>query len=804
MCLFLSLLFVFLAAPASGQAAGGANDSGTVVQAETGSFDSPFKNKKNLNRPSVALVLGGGGAMGTAHLPVLEVIEELGIPIDMIIGISMGAIIGGLYCSGLTLDEIKTMLLAEGWAPVFQDRPRNSLQNRLGKEDFPVAVTLNRHLQPSVSSGYSSGVYVYELLKLNTIKIPSYYDFDTLPIPFRSCAVNALSGELEIFKAGDIAESIRASMSIPGVFQPIPIDGNYYIDGGIKNNFPLNIAKEMGFDIIIGINILDKLPEITAEEPHENILNLRRNPLALDKNVRLLSQMAQINFLASREPEWDAADLVIAPDVDSYTMLDFLKIEEIYKSAENDKQRYIDALLPIKEKIEAATKEATPPDEPAGGKAAYDLLPYITIDEVRFEGVLPFDSDYINKAFNKLIKNRGLTEKNFRAFMRVIYNTGNYDYVITRIDTRNSINTLHVLLANTTTDLINIRVAASFDYRGTASSDSVSNFSVLGRADLNGLSGPDSQLSIMLSVLSNISGTISYLHPLTPGMFLFGGALFSRKQITTQSGLSSITSLDFVNDSNNDILTDCGGKLLFGVKFNESNLLTLGPGADYMNYSSGLTSTGSSISSYSNAVSFHTDYLFSTLSSSIYATSGFYCNIVNTFVFPLRKVSPVYNMVSIDSSAAFPVSDYFSIVTNLFTGADVLGNLSDKGNLDQKPFFGFTTDRMYFPQIASNMNYFSNKAAASIIIQFRPWQNITIFGGQIIVSLSASIGRFDDTLHKFFDEYDNFDGYYWNTSVNVGLRITDKTGASLRAGMGKTLTNNPAPFLAFDFGVFRY
>jgi NTE family protein len=763
------------------------------------------QSEKNVERPSVALVLSGGGAMGVAHLPVLEAIEELNIPIDMIIGVSMGAIIGGLYCSGLTIDEIKTMLLTESWEPIFQDRPQNTLQNILDKSDFPLKLTLNRQLQPSMPSGYSSGVYVYELLKSYTLKIPSYYDFDELPIPFRSGAVNALSGELEIFKEGDIAEAIRASMSIPGVFQPIPIDGKYYIDGGVKDNFPLDVAKELGFDIIIGVDILDEIPESTKEEPHTNILNLRGQSRFLDRNTVLISQMARTNFLSADEPLWDAADLVIAPDVGDYTMLDFLKIEDIYKSSEKDKQQYIDALLPIKEKIEAATKNATPDINHNNNKTSYYDLPHIIIKDINFNGILPFDSTYINNAYNKLIKNKELTRKNFDKFIHTIYNTGNYDYVIARVDTRDDANTLIVLLANNTSDAMNTQISAALTYEGTASSDSVSELSVTGRVDFNGLSGPNSQLSIAISVLSNISGRVSYLHPLTPDMFLLGDITLLRKQTTTKQGLAYLALPEKEKENSRATLSDCGGGVLFGFKFDESNMLTLGPGFEYMNYSASLENSDDLVvSSYANAFPFRFDYRLSTLDSAIYATKGFYFNAINTFVFPVSKAAPVYNMITIDTSAAFPTNKFFSIIANVLVGADVIGNLTHKENLDQKPFFGFTTDRMYFPQITNNIDYYSNKAAASLIMQLRPWKSITILGGEVIMSVGISLGRLDDKFSNFIEDLMKFDAYYWNTSVNFGLKITDKSGISLRAGMGKTLSEELSPFVAFDIGVFRY
>jgi NTE family protein len=156
-------------------------------------------------RPSVALVLAGGGAKGYAHIPVLELIEELDIPVDMVIGTSAGAIVGGLYCAGYSPQMLKEILFNLDWNAIFQDRPAFAFERQLGEHSFernPVAVKFSRKFALSMGRGFSSGQEAYKLFRSLTAKIPSYIDFDSLPIPFRAAGVELTTGKLEFFHRG--------------------------------------------------------------------------------------------------------------------------------------------------------------------------------------------------------------------------------------------------------------------------------------------------------------------------------------------------------------------------------------------------------------------------------------------------------------------------------------------------------------------------------------------------------------------------------------------------------------------------
>src|SRR5574344_316887 len=215
---------------------------------------SPPKPK---GRPSVALVLDGGGARGFAHIPVLELLEEEHIPVDMVIGTSAGAIVGGLYSAGYTPLEIRDSLFQLSSSGILKNSTYSPFEQILGEHSrysTPLSVNFGSRDQTfslGMGNGMLNGQNVYEMFKRLTIRIPSNTDFDTLPIPFRAVATNLIAGTVAVFSKGDVAEAIRSSMSIPALFQPYEIDGNYYIDGLALDNEPIDVAVKMGYDIII-------------------------------------------------------------------------------------------------------------------------------------------------------------------------------------------------------------------------------------------------------------------------------------------------------------------------------------------------------------------------------------------------------------------------------------------------------------------------------------------------------------------------------------------------------------------------
>ncbi|MHA3771190.1 patatin-like phospholipase family protein [Verrucomicrobiota bacterium sgz303538] len=229
-------------------------------------------------RPKVGLVLSGGGALGAAHIGALKALEELHIPIDYISGTSMGAIVGGLYASGMSPEEIESWFRDADWFYLLSDStPRESESFRTKRRRFD----LNQSIGFTVSqkglklpAGVVYGRNLIANLRRLTIPVRDVHDFDRLPIPFRAVATDVENGEMVVLGKGDLVESLRATMAVPGVFTPQRIGDRLLIDGGSSSNLPIRVMQEMGADVIIAIDAseplkkeaeLDTAPAITNQ-----------------------------------------------------------------------------------------------------------------------------------------------------------------------------------------------------------------------------------------------------------------------------------------------------------------------------------------------------------------------------------------------------------------------------------------------------------------------------------------------------------------------------------------------------------
>lgn len=212
-----------------------------------------FRN--NPNRPKIGLVLAGGGAKGAAHVGVLKVLEEMRIPIDYVAGTSMGSVVGGLYASGMSPEDIEREIKQIDWGGVFIDEPKREDRSFRRKQDDALYVF-------KAKPGFNDGkvelplAYIHGQkfdLQLNrlTLRVNHVKDFDRLPIPYRAVATDLETGKEVALKSGSLARSIRASMAVPGAFDPVDIDGKLLADGGLANNIPVSVARAMGADIVI-------------------------------------------------------------------------------------------------------------------------------------------------------------------------------------------------------------------------------------------------------------------------------------------------------------------------------------------------------------------------------------------------------------------------------------------------------------------------------------------------------------------------------------------------------------------------
>src|SRR5688572_29499199 len=200
-------------------------------------------------RPKISLVLAGGGAKGAAHIGVLRVLDELRIPVDCVVGTSMGALVGATFATGMPPADIQREVLAIDWERTVGGqgrRDRMPIKRKLATMAYtlPLEVGMNR-------SGIRmpSGLIVTQEIEqfIRTLVAPFRYtsDFDELPIPFRAVATDMVAGEVVVIDNGDLSEAMRASMALPGVFAPVPLDGKVLSDGGMMRNLPVDIGRQL-------------------------------------------------------------------------------------------------------------------------------------------------------------------------------------------------------------------------------------------------------------------------------------------------------------------------------------------------------------------------------------------------------------------------------------------------------------------------------------------------------------------------------------------------------------------------------
>lgn len=218
-------------------------------------------------RPKIGLVLSGGGARGVAHLGVIKVLEKKRIPIDYIVGTSMGAIVAGLYASGMTPDQTKDVIIQMDWYKAFQDdipRQDKSFRRKTDDKNYMIKYKpgFSGDLELKLPSGFVQGQTIDLILKELVLPVSQIQDFDKLKIPYRAVATDIDTGKPVILDSGDLATAMRASMSVPAIFSTVEINGKHLVDGGVSNNLPIDVARKMGADIVIAVDISTQLKRI--------------------------------------------------------------------------------------------------------------------------------------------------------------------------------------------------------------------------------------------------------------------------------------------------------------------------------------------------------------------------------------------------------------------------------------------------------------------------------------------------------------------------------------------------------------
>ncbi|MBO4658925.1 MAG: patatin-like phospholipase family protein [Prevotella sp.] len=345
--------------------------------------DSIPSNKKG-ERKKVAVVLSGGGAKGMAHIGALKVIEQAGIPIDIITGTSMGSIIGGLYAIGYNANSLDSMVRVQDWSYVITDKEKltkQSLADRKKQNTYVFSRGITVGKTNYNDGGIIQGKNLGELFQQLCWGYTDSLDFSSdLPIPFACVATNVIDNSEYDFHSGWLSQAMRASMAIPAAFSPVRIGDMVLVDGGLRNNYPADIAREMGADIIIGVTVQGD-PKIADD---------------MGRTMSILSQIIDVNCKNKLEENLAITDLHVQVDTKGYNAASFslTAIDTLIRRGEEEAMRHWDELLALKKLLgDSVQAVRLHPKNPTVMKDKHRVTAYI------FENMTPQDERFLRHKF---------------------------------------------------------------------------------------------------------------------------------------------------------------------------------------------------------------------------------------------------------------------------------------------------------------------------------------------------------------------------------------------------------------------
>lgn len=417
-------------------------------------------------RPKIGLVLSGGAARGLAHIGVLKALDEQGIQIDAIAGTSMGAVVGGLYASGYTPAELERIALEMDWQQALSDAPpRKDVPFRRKQDDRDFLVKQKISFRDDGTLGLPLGVIqgqnlamVLESLLVHT---SDNRDFDKLAIPFRAVSTDIATGEKVVFRKGHLPQAIRASMSIPAVFAPVEIDGRLLVDGGMVDNIPVDVARDMGVDVVIVVDIGNPLRD---RKDLSTVLDV------MNQSITLMTRKNSEAQLATLKP----GDVLIQPPLSGYGTTDFGRVPQLidagYRATTVLAARLAELRKPKDLNSEALDVARTPNQRKP------------VIDAIRVENNSKVSDEVIRHYIRQPLGTR-LDLGRLQDDMSTLYGLDYFDQVQYRVVKEKKLNTLviHATGKKGGTDFLRLGLNLSDDMRGE------STFNLGGSYRMNGL-----------------------------------------------------------------------------------------------------------------------------------------------------------------------------------------------------------------------------------------------------------------------------------------------------------------------------
>jgi len=362
-------------------------------------------------RPKVCLVLSGGGARGAAHVGVLKVLEELRVPIDCITGTSMGSIVGAAFASGISIDDMEKTLTGMSTQLLFRDLPpREERAVRLKRDDATNLTQLELGLRGGdilLPQGAVSGVQLESVLR-RLSKVRGFQRFDDLPIPFRAVATDLVTGKPVVLSQGELPAAMRASMSVPGVIQPLRLEGRVLVDGGLTDNLPVGVARAMGAEVVIAVNLGTPL---LKPEQLNSVLGVTGQMVSI-----LTAQNVEASLASLK-----STDVLIVPQLGDFSASDFDHLPETVPIGEAAARAVAGQLAKLS--VSPAQYDAWQQHRLGGTTAAFP-----PVDEIRFGELQHVNPDIARAVLESQI-GVPLDPKVLDQDMRRLYGTGDFEHV---------------------------------------------------------------------------------------------------------------------------------------------------------------------------------------------------------------------------------------------------------------------------------------------------------------------------------------------------------------------------------------
>lgn len=544
------------------------------------------------SRPTVGLVLSGGGAKGLAHIGALKVLEEVGIPIDYIGGTSMGSIIGGLYAIGYNSEELNNFAVFMNWDSLLTDEINRKDLSFEEKEEnaryfisFPI-----KEKKIGLPSGAMTGQNIYNLLNRMASPVYRERDFSKFPIPFLCIATDIENAEATVLKSGYLPQAMRASMAIPSLFTPEIIDGNIYVDGGVLNNFPVIEVKKMGADIIIGIDV-----------------GFKAQPLkTLNTIPGILSQSMYTFTKSEMDKNRQECDILIEPVLEPFNLMSYNNADSLIARGEKATRAALPQLLAL---LDSLNQYQPLPEK----KNTLERFASIEVKEIEITGLELVPEEFVLRKL-QIESPSELTLTELEKKIATVFGTQFFNKVTYRLEPLNEGAKIIVEVVERNTDYF--KVGIHYD----------SNFktALLLNGTFRNLMIPGSKLTLDLALGENIA--LNGLFYLNTG---WNNNKFSKKkaQLFPDFGIRATSHkmevFEYQDDNKTASYDFFDFTLDFYMQYNLSNKTALGGGVlgDYVKISKKVGSATLPASDYIYT-NFHLFYKFDSYDRDFFPNSG--------------------------------------------------------------------------------------------------------------------------------------------------------------------------------------